>query len=667
MKILLIEPGEEALRECFLAGFKKIKNLELVVASGLNPGHQNLWFEKYTDTFITFQYSDFNSLKDQIINLSIDGVVTFYDLCLEFANKICLELGLKRIYGGDISPSLKSFQRKSLAANAVRSAKFVEVHEISENSLNAASAIGFPCVVKPSQFTSSLGVSIVKNRNELSDALLKAMCIDIHDEKVRDLIPGISSNAIVEEYLTGEEISAEGYVYDGKYHLLGLTQKLRSGQVHLDELGHIFPHPRLYSDKLLYNTVSMYLSQVHSAIGIENSVTHSELKLNSLGIPTLIEVNCRSGGGLISELLELSGCVNIPALMVSIATGQELPKIQLESLTSHSTLFICTDLEGELLVDCAQIAAARLNNIQSYRPLKKRGDILLKLDHNEVTTCGIALVPYGHQALELLGSECIRKIHPFNDLEYFNKLNISLKRRLHECGIDCIFVDATRANCLTNDELESAILGAKKYFGNEIDSLSITLNSISTQNIDALLKIGFAIDGYEYQFDRNFIEKLRESNKHLLPTEYTIQELNLAVDKDELVALEKTAHSADSSSRVNFDSPEALQGMLGYYEKISAKGNAFKLVKNNLIVGTIGFMPCENQKNELQISSFSIATNSQGQGLFFPFLIECLSLEKYKTFQLFSGMTTTDRLISAAKKYSTRPTSVSMSRMAAIS
>lgn len=73
--------------------------------------------------------------------------------------------------------------------------------------------VPFPWVVKPADSQSSIGVAKVNNQEEYLSAVSKA--IELSRVKA----------AIVEEFFKGQEIVAEGFIYNGKYYLLGFADR----------------------------------------------------------------------------------------------------------------------------------------------------------------------------------------------------------------------------------------------------------------------------------------------------------------------------------------------------------------------------------------------------------------------------------------------------------
>jgi D-alanine-D-alanine ligase len=102
--------------------------------------------------------------------------------------------------GSKILPSAlgmdKTMQRYFLKAAGINvpEAVIIKPDEVDEAAL---SVVTFPCVVKPSQEGSSIGVSFVTNKQDLKPAIMKAMTTS----------PGIKQSVLIEEYIEGMEFS----------------------------------------------------------------------------------------------------------------------------------------------------------------------------------------------------------------------------------------------------------------------------------------------------------------------------------------------------------------------------------------------------------------------------------------------------------------------------
>jgi len=100
-----------------------------------------------------------------------------------------------KIFGSALGMD-KAMQRTFLKHAGIEVAESIILrpHEVADYTGNE---LEFPCVVKPSHEGSSLGVTIVKNRESLATALIKA----------RDVTPDTPQPVIIEKYITGMEFS----------------------------------------------------------------------------------------------------------------------------------------------------------------------------------------------------------------------------------------------------------------------------------------------------------------------------------------------------------------------------------------------------------------------------------------------------------------------------
>lgn len=150
--------------------------------------------------------------------------------------------------------------------------------------------LDLPVVVKPRALAGGNGVRLVADLADLADL-------------EREYDPGTATafgrdEVLIEEFIPGEEISAEAVVIDGTLVLLTLTDKLNSGPPYFQECGHILPGRR--AD--LWAPAGAYLQRVVRALGMVTSPVHAELKIVGDRLE-LVEMNARFGGGGIVRLM----------------------------------------------------------------------------------------------------------------------------------------------------------------------------------------------------------------------------------------------------------------------------------------------------------------------------------------------------------------------------
>lgn len=174
-----------------------------------------------------------------------------------------------------------------------------------------------PLIVKPADGGGSKGVSLIHEPKDLASAISYALQYSR------------SSEVVIEEYIDGSEFSVEYLSYKGSHYYLTITDKTTSGEPYFVELAHHQP-TNLPED--MVSTVKSVVEQALTALGITNSPSHTELRINKKGIPVIIEVGPRLGGDFItSDLVQMStgydlvnntclmacGILNIPENLLS--------------------------------------------------------------------------------------------------------------------------------------------------------------------------------------------------------------------------------------------------------------------------------------------------------------------------------------------------------------
>ncbi|MFF8873280.1 ATP-grasp domain-containing protein [Streptomyces massasporeus] len=200
--------------------------------------------------------------------------------------------------------------RRALAVAGVPSAGFHHVHDRDE-ALRAAEELGLPVVVKPRGLAGSIGVTLATGPHEVVHAFERA---------TTSAFPGIErlDGAIVEEYLTGPEISVDCAVDHGVVHIVNVARKRLGFAPHFEETGHLVAPWR---DEPWAFDVERVISAAHTALGLRTGITHSEVRLTPSG-PRVVEVNGRLGGDFIPLLGRLATGVDQVAAAADLALGR---------------------------------------------------------------------------------------------------------------------------------------------------------------------------------------------------------------------------------------------------------------------------------------------------------------------------------------------------------
>lgn len=242
----------------------------------------------------------------------VSGLICYDELLIESAAHVVAELGLR----GMTVEAVARCRDKDSTRATLRQAGIAQPRSVAVNSLadahRVADEFGYPVVLKPRNLGASYGVSKVADADAMAVAFAAA-------DSAR--IPGVARLAdgvLVEEYVDGPEISIDGFVFEGEYQPVFIARKCLGLEPYFEELGHIVDGvDPLLDDAVLRNL----LVEAHRALGVDEAITHTEVRLTDRG-PVIIEVNARLGGDFIPYLGFLATGVDPGHLAVDIAVGR---------------------------------------------------------------------------------------------------------------------------------------------------------------------------------------------------------------------------------------------------------------------------------------------------------------------------------------------------------
>jgi biotin carboxylase len=202
--------------------------------------------------------------------------------------------------------------RRVLTAAGVAQPRFDFVRD-EAHAVAAADRIGYPVIVKPRGMGASIGVILAEDADAVRAAFTAA--------QESSLIGAVAyrGGALVEEYLTGPEISIDGAIVAGDYTPMFVGRKTVGMSPWFEELGHTVDA----ADELLTDpTLLATLAAAHRAIGFGFGITHTEVKLTERG-PVIVEINGRLGGDLIPLLARFATGIEPGAAAVDVSTGRQ--------------------------------------------------------------------------------------------------------------------------------------------------------------------------------------------------------------------------------------------------------------------------------------------------------------------------------------------------------
>jgi biotin carboxylase len=281
------------------------------------------------DEFFCLSTNDTENLLALSVKLNVDGVITNSDFPMRTASRISKHRGLKGLQ--PISAFIatnKLLLREVLSESGVNSPWFRKINRV-EDIEYCAEQFGYPFILKPVDSSASRGVHLITNIEQISQAYTQAKA---HAKN------GI---LIAEEFIDGQEFSVEAITHKGKTQIVAVTEKLTTGAPHFVETGHMIPAAisRVDMDDLQQTVVSAI-----EAIGLNEAITHTELKINKKGF-IIIEIGPRLGGDYITtDLVPLATGYDLVKNSIRLALG--LPLDVLENNQRAAGIAFLTPPEG---------------------------------------------------------------------------------------------------------------------------------------------------------------------------------------------------------------------------------------------------------------------------------------------------------------------------------
>ncbi|MFB7377173.1 ATP-grasp domain-containing protein [Kitasatospora purpeofusca] len=245
--------------------------------------------------------------------LGFDGVLSSCDYYLPQVARVAHRLGLPGAAPGAVEAACrKDLTRRALAEAGVPGPAYALCAD-REQARAAARAIGYPLVVKPVDLCAGMFVREVVDETELLVAIraLEGFPVNARGQRREPVV-------LLEELLTGPEVSVETVSAGGAAHVVGITDKSVAGAPAFVETGHMFPAALEPAEAGAAADTAL---AALAALGLDQVVAHTEIKLTPSG-PRVVEVNPRPAGNRITELVRRVTGVDLAAAAVDVALGR---------------------------------------------------------------------------------------------------------------------------------------------------------------------------------------------------------------------------------------------------------------------------------------------------------------------------------------------------------
>ncbi|MBP5859916.1 ATP-grasp domain-containing protein [Streptomyces sp. LBUM 1484] len=312
--LLVIGSGLKVYREYLIESAARRAaelDLKLVLVNNLKPTWQTAYFDEITVANV-FDHDELRAAAREIASRrTVVGLFCYDEPLVMPAAELAAEFGLLGLGLAGVQGCRDKHRTRSMLTAAGLPQPGFELTDTLEQAREVAARIGYPVVVKPRALGASMGVVLAEDETQLDRAYLVASNASlVGDEPFR-------GGAIVEGYARGPEISIDGVVHQGEYRAMFVARKETGHYPYFEEVGHVVDaaDPLLRDPELLD-----VLTKAHEVLGVENGITHTEVKLTSYG-PVIIEINGRLGGDLIPFLGRIATGIDTGEVLVDAAAG----------------------------------------------------------------------------------------------------------------------------------------------------------------------------------------------------------------------------------------------------------------------------------------------------------------------------------------------------------
>ena len=270
--------------------------------------YENPVAKPYADKFYQESTLDLEMIEKIARDEQVEFIITVCtDQAINTMAYVSEKLGLPCYidYETALNVTNKEYMKKVFVANGISTAKHISVKEFNESLFEGMT---YPLIVKPADCNSSKGVRKVTDIDELKTAVLAALEFSRTD------------TAIVEEFITGEEISIDVYVEDGVVHILNISN---NDKIKDDEKFVIFRgrYPANNLDKVR-DKIQKTVQQMADAFGLKNTPMLIQM-INTGENVYVLEFSARTGGGVKYVMIEHSSSFNVINAVIDLTEGKK--------------------------------------------------------------------------------------------------------------------------------------------------------------------------------------------------------------------------------------------------------------------------------------------------------------------------------------------------------
>lgn len=288
------------------------------------------WEADFVDAIIEADTADVDASVAAVQNFvageaePVSGVVTFSEFCVPTVARIAGVYGVPALSEKTAAAARDKYAMRSAVAADGRTAQpRFGLARTADEALEHTSNFGYPAIIKPLIGCHSMYVQRVDNDAELQQhfdpiqrGCWEGFAFDPLCESTKQQYEGA---VLVEEFVSGPEISVESVVDGGRTHCIAIHDKPLPTSSTFEEVYACTP-TALPAD--VVEAVYRATADVHEALRIETGPTHVEFRLRDGREPVLLEAAGRMGGGPIYRSVLHSTGVDMIEAFFDTATGR---------------------------------------------------------------------------------------------------------------------------------------------------------------------------------------------------------------------------------------------------------------------------------------------------------------------------------------------------------
>ncbi len=265
--------------------------------------------KKYADKFYRTSTLDVDAIREIAKTEEVDFLITACtDQALLTVAKVSEDLGLPCYidYKTALNVTNKAYMKKVFEENDIPSSRHIILAELDEDKI---AHLKYPLIVKPVDCNSSKGVKKVYDFEECKTAFADAVNFSR------------TNTAIVEEFVTGIEVSVDIYVEDGRANILAVS---KSEKIADDNKFVIFRggYPVKEADAIM-KKIEHTAQQIVDAFGLKNTPMLMQALTDGENL-SVLEFSARTGGGVKYVLIEKASGFDVIKAVVDLTIGKKV-------------------------------------------------------------------------------------------------------------------------------------------------------------------------------------------------------------------------------------------------------------------------------------------------------------------------------------------------------